>query len=126
MFLSAYESEAADFAGLLATPGVGAKGLRALALLAELLYGAPVSFRDPARFAYAHGGKDGTPYLVDRETYDQTIAILARAVRRARLGEREEIRALQRLANSGSSFSVPRGSFEDAASGSRPDSRGPP
>ncbi len=107
VFLSAYESEAADFAGLLATPGVGAKGLRALALLAELLYGVPVSFRDPARFAYAHGGKDGTPYPVDRETYDRTIEVLGRAVRRAKLGERDELCALSRLARVGASLTMP-------------------
>lgn len=107
VFLSAYESEAADFGGLLATPGVGAKGLRALALLAELLYGVPASFRDPVRFAYAHGGKDGTPYPVDRETYDRTIEVLGRAVRRARLGERDELSALYRLAQMGTSLTTP-------------------
>lgn len=89
MFLAAYEGEAKDFAGLLLTPGVGAKGLRALALLAELPYGAPLPFPNPARFAFAHGRKDDTPYPVDRAAYDRTIEILQRAVRRARLGERE-------------------------------------
>ncbi|MGC9530605.1 MAG: DUF763 domain-containing protein [Candidatus Bipolaricaulaceae bacterium] len=98
VFLAAYEGHPTDFAGLLATPGVGAKGLRALALLSELLYGAAASFRDPARFAFAHGGKDGTPYPVDRETYDHTVALLRRAVRRARLGRREELAALRTLA----------------------------
>lgn len=98
VFLSAYERAAPDFEALLTTPGLGAKGLRALALLSELLYGAPASFWDPARFAYAHGGKDGTPYPVDRETYDRTIEVLRRAVRRARLGEREELCALRRVA----------------------------
>ncbi|MCX7750939.1 MAG: DUF763 domain-containing protein [Candidatus Bipolaricaulota bacterium] len=97
VFLATYAAGAEDFAALLRTPGVGAKGLRALALLAELLYGAPASFRDPARFAYAHGGKDGTPYPVDREAYDRTIAVLRRAVLRARLGRTEELRALKRL-----------------------------
>ncbi|MDD5452827.1 MAG: DUF763 domain-containing protein [Candidatus Bipolaricaulis sp.] len=99
VFLSSYASEATDFAGLLGARGVGAKGLRALALLAELLYGTPVSFRDPARFAYAHGGKDGIPYPVDRGTYDRTIEILRRAVRRAQLGDREELATLRRLAS---------------------------
>lgn len=108
VFLSAYESEAADFAGLLATPGVGAKGLRALALLGELLYGAPVSFRDPARFAYAHGGKDGTPYPVDRQTYDRTVQVLRRAIQRARLGERDGLAALRRLASFEGALTGPR------------------
>jgi len=98
VFLRAYEQEARDFEALLATPGLGAKGLRALALLSELLYGAPASFRDPARFSYAHGGKDGTPYPVDRDTYDRTIVVLRRAVHRAKLGRQEELSALRRLA----------------------------
>lgn len=97
VFLRTYEAAAPDFERLLGVQGLGAKGLRALALLAEVLYGAPASFRDPARFSFAHGGKDGTPYPVDRETYDRTIAILERAVRQARLGEREELAALRRL-----------------------------
>lgn len=97
VFLRTYEAQAQDFEALLGVEGLGAKGLRALALLSELLYGAPASFRDPARFSYAHGGKDGTPYPVDRSTYDRTIAVLERAVRRARLGEREELALLRRL-----------------------------
>ncbi len=97
VFLRAYEAQAENFETLLGVPGLGAKGLRALALLSELVYGAPASFRDPARFAYAHGGKDGTPYPVDRATYDCTLAVLERAVHRARLGEREELSALRRL-----------------------------
>ncbi len=97
VFLRTYEAAAPDFERLLAVPGLGPKGLRALALLAELLYGAPASFRDPARFSFAHGGKDGTPYPVDRATYDRTIAVLERAVRQARLGEREELNTLRRI-----------------------------
>jgi len=97
VFLRTYEAAAPDFEKLLGVQGLGAKGLRALALLAELLYGAPASFRDPARFAFAHGGKDGTPYPVDRATYDRTVAALERAVRQARLGEREELAALRRI-----------------------------
>ncbi len=98
VFLHTYEAQAQTFEELLGVPGLGSKGLRALALLSELVYGAPASFRDPARFAYAHGGKDGTPYPVDRATYDRTIEVLARAVRQARLGEREELRRLRQLA----------------------------
>jgi len=97
VFLRTYEAQARDFETLLGVEGLGPKGLRALALLSELLYGAPASFRDPARFSYAHGGKDGTPYPVDRATYDRTISVLAQAVRRARLGEREELSLLRRL-----------------------------
>ncbi|MCS7217134.1 MAG: DUF763 domain-containing protein [Candidatus Bipolaricaulota bacterium] len=97
VFLRTYAAAAPDFERLLGVPGLGAKGLRALALLAELLYGAPASFRDPARFAFAHGGKDGTPYPLDWATYDRTLAVLERAVRQARLGEREELAALRRI-----------------------------
>jgi len=77
---------------------VGAKSIRALALVSELVYGAKTSVRDPARFSFAHGGKDGHPYPVDRETYDRTIEALRAAVERARLGQREKLDALRRLA----------------------------
>ncbi len=98
VFLKAYEAQPASFAELLGLPQVGAKTIRALALLAELLYGAPLSFRDPARFAFAHGGKDRHPFPVDRALYDRSIQILHEAVARARLGDRERLEALRRLA----------------------------
>ena len=98
IFLRTYEQPPADFERLLGTEGVGAKSIRALALVAELLYGAKASVRDPARFSFAHGGKDGHPYPVDRETYDRTIETLRGAVQRARLGQREKLDALRRLA----------------------------
>jgi hypothetical protein len=87
-----------NFEALLGTPGVGAKTLRALSLLAEVIYGEPASFRDPARFSFAHGGKDGIPYPVDRPNYDKSIATLKRAVRNARLGRTDQIDAFRRLA----------------------------
>ena len=62
VLLHAYEAQPADFTELLAVPGLGAKGLRALSLVAELTYGEPASVRDPASYSFAHGGKDGTPY----------------------------------------------------------------
>ncbi len=86
-----------DFAALLAVPGLGPKSLRALALVAELIYGTPASTRDPARFSFAHGGKDGTPYPVDRATYEHTITVLHEAVRRAGVPDRERVAALRRL-----------------------------
>jgi len=98
IFLRTYEQPPADFAQLLGTEGVGAKSIRALALVSELVYGAAASVRDPARFSFAHGGKDGHPYPVDRETYDRTIEALRAAVERARLGRREKLDALRRLA----------------------------
>ena len=96
--LSTYENPPQSFVDLLGRQGVGAKSLRALSLLGELLYGAPASFRDPARFSFAHGGKDGTPFPVGQREYDRTIEYLERAVKQARLGERERLDALQRLA----------------------------
>jgi hypothetical protein len=77
--------------------GVGGRTLRALSLLGELVYGAPVSIKDPARFAFAHGGKDGFPYPVDKKTYDQSIQTLHTAVEQAKLGRREQVEALKRL-----------------------------
>jgi hypothetical protein len=67
-----------NYEKLLATQGVGPKTIRALALVAEVIYGAKPSYEDPARYSFAHGGKDATPYPVDRETYDQTIEKLKR------------------------------------------------
>lgn len=70
-----------NYETLLATPGVGPKTIRALALVAEVIYGAEPSYQDPARYSFAHGGKDATPYPVDRETYDQTIEKLKKFTR---------------------------------------------
>jgi hypothetical protein len=98
VLLPAYESQPEDFTALLATPGLGAKGLRALALVAEVVWGEPASVRDPISYAYAHGGKDGTPFPVDRATYDGTIESLRRALAEARTGRTEKVAALQRLA----------------------------
>ena len=77
--------------------GLGPKSLRALALIAELVYGAEPSFRDPARFSFAHGGKDGHPYPVDRDTYDRSIAILRAAVERSKIGNHDRMDAMRRL-----------------------------
>ena len=98
VLLPAYEAQPEDFTSLLATPGLGAKGLRALALVAELVYGEPASVRDPVSYAFAHGGKDGTPFPVDRATYDSTVVSLRRALGEARAGRSEKTEALRRLA----------------------------
>lgn len=93
-----FEEQPRDFATLLATPGVGTGTVRALALVAEVTYGARASFRDPVRYSFAHGGKDGHPFPVDRPLYDQTIETLEDALRRAKLDQPEKLKALQRLA----------------------------
>src|SRR6188508_1820474 len=87
----------ADFADLMLVPGVGARTLFALALVAEVVHGAPSRFADPARFSLAHGGKDGHPFPVPLKVYDETIAVLKRAVDRARLGEGDRLAAIKRL-----------------------------
>ena len=97
IFLHTYKSKPENFENLLGLEGVGPATVRALSLISELVYGVPPSFRDPARYSFAHGGKDGIPYPVDRKTYDKSIEVLARAVRKAKLGEREEMEALKRL-----------------------------
>ena len=86
-----------NYEKLLATEGVGPKTIRALALVAEIIYGAKPSYKDPARYSFAHGGKDGTPYWVDRNTYDKTIATLVQAVEHSRLQAYEKDRAINRL-----------------------------
>jgi hypothetical protein len=86
-----------DFAELLLTPGLGARTVRALALVAEVVHGAPCRFTDPARFSLAHGGKDGHPFPVPLEVYDRTLAVMRRAVEQAKLGNDERLAALRRL-----------------------------
>jgi uncharacterized protein len=98
ILLNAYEAQPAQYTDLLAVAGVGAKGLRALALVAELTYGEPASVRDPVSYAFAHGGKDGTPFPVDRGTYDATIASLKRIVEDAEAGRTDKLHMLRRIA----------------------------
>jgi len=86
-----------DFPDLLLTPGVGARTVAALAMVAEVVHGAPCRFADPARFSFAHGGKDRHPFPVPIKVYDETIRVLKSAVRKAKLGREEELGALKRL-----------------------------
>jgi len=78
-------------------PGVGAKTVRALALVADVVYGSPASMKDPARFSFAHGGKDGHPYPVNRAVYDESIHWLRDAVDKAKVGRSDKLHALERL-----------------------------
>jgi len=91
------ENKPENYEKLLATEGVGAKTMRALALVAEVLYGAKPSYLDPARYSFAHGGKDGTPYPVDRPTYDRTIESLKKYVQRTKLPFYEKQKSLDKL-----------------------------
>jgi len=94
---AAAERGPADFPDLLLTPGVGARTVQALALVAEVVHGAPCRFSDPARFSLAHGGKDRHPFPVLLKVYDETIRVLKSAVTKAKLGQDEQLAALQRL-----------------------------
>jgi hypothetical protein len=94
---AAAENGPKDYADLLLTPKVGARTVQALALVAEVVHGAPCRFSDPARFSVAHGGKDRHPFPVPTRVYDETICILKRAVQKAKLGREEELGALKRL-----------------------------
>ena len=96
-FAAAADRGPADFAELLLTPGVGARTVRALALVAEVMHGAPCRFSDPARFSLAHGGKDRHPFPVPTRVYDRTIAVMKSAVVKAKLGREEELAAIRRL-----------------------------
>ncbi len=93
----AHERELRDFAGLLLVEGLGPRTLQALALIAEVVHGAPARFADPARFAFALGGKDGHPFPVPLAVYDESIAVLRRALVAARAGHREKLDAFRRL-----------------------------
>ena len=97
IFLSAYEHKPEDFESLLALEGMGPKSLRALSLISELVYDTPFSLRDPASYSFAHGGKDGYPYPVDRKTYDSSIQFLTQAVEKAKIGDSEKLEAFRRL-----------------------------
>ena len=97
IILSAYERQPQGFEQLLGLQGVGAKTIRALSLISELVYGVAPSYRDPARYSFAHGGKDGIPYPVDKQTYDQSIELLSRAINRTKLSVDEKQKAFRRL-----------------------------
>jgi hypothetical protein len=97
IFVKTYENQPEDFEKLLGMEGVGAKTLRALSLISEIIYGVPASFRDPARFSFAHGGKDGIPFPVDRNTYDKSIGILHNALERAKVEDNVKMAAIKRL-----------------------------
>ena len=94
---AAAAQEPRDFAELLLTPGVGSRTVAALAFVAEIIHGAPSRFPDPARFSFALGGKDGHPFPVALEVYDETLRVLKRAVARARLGSSEALSAMRRI-----------------------------
>ena len=92
-----YEVQPADYEQLLGIRGVGPATVRGLALVAELVYGTSPSWKDPVKYSFAYGGKDGVPFPVDREAMDKSTQILKNAIENARIGDREKLKSLQRL-----------------------------
>ena len=99
IFISTYEKKPQDFEKLISLPGMGPKTVRSLALISELIYGEKYSIKDPVRFSFAHGGKDGIPYPVDRETYSGSVDILHRALKESRVGRTDKVKAIRRLSS---------------------------
>ncbi len=93
----AYERDLHDFAELLLVEKLGPRTLQSLALVAEVVHGAPSRFDDPARFSFAHGGKDGHPFKVPLRTYDASLDFLRNSLDRARVGDREKLDGFRRL-----------------------------
>jgi hypothetical protein len=93
----AHEAQINNFEELLSLPGVGPRTLQSLTLVSEIIHGTPSRFKDPARFSFAHGGKDGHPFPVPITIYDETIANLQTAVNKAKIGETEKTAALKKL-----------------------------
>jgi hypothetical protein len=98
VLIKTYERQAAHFEQLLGEPGIGPQTLRSLSLIAEVIYHAPASRRDPAAYSFAHGGKDGHPYRVNRPLYDANLERLRTTIQSAKLGHTDKIQALQALA----------------------------
>jgi hypothetical protein len=97
VLIKTYERQASDFERLLGEPGIGPQALRSLSLLAEVIYQAPASRRDPAAYSFAHGGKDGHPYAVNRALYDANLERLRAVIEGARIGRTDRIEALRAL-----------------------------
>lgn len=93
----AYEKQLRDFANLLLLENLGPRTLQSLALIAEVVHGTPTRFADPARFSFAHGGKDGHPFPVPLKTYDESLAVLRRALQQAKVGHTEKLSGFSRL-----------------------------
>jgi len=92
-----YDFQPENYEQLLGIRGVGSATVRGLALVAELVYGAPPSWKDPVKYSFCVGGKDGVPFPVDKPSYDEIIKILENAVKQAKVGEKERINAVKRL-----------------------------
>ncbi len=94
---AAYDQNNPDFESLLLTPGLGPRTLQSLTLVSEVIYGTPSRFKDPARFSFAHGGKDGHPFPVATKIYDESIRVLGDSIEKSKLGYKEKSECLRRL-----------------------------
>ena len=95
--INAYEIQPENYEELLSIRGIGPKAIRSLALISQLIYGKEPSWEDPAKFSFAHGGKDGIPYPVDRKLMDSSTGMLRNALENAKIGDKERLHALKRL-----------------------------
>ena len=125
MLWLAHEKKPSDFGDLLLLEGLGPRTLQSLALVSEVIYGAPARFKDPARFSFAHGGKDGHPFPVPINVYDETIGVLQDAVQKSKLGFSDKSEAIKRLskisARAEKDF-IPNTNFEAVIAKERADS----
>jgi hypothetical protein len=92
-----HEKQPADFEELLLLQGMGPRTLQSMALVSEVIYGTPSRFKDPARFSFAHGGKDGHPFPVPLKVYDETLSVLSKAIEKAKIGQGDKLQAIQKL-----------------------------
>ena len=121
----AQEKQPKDFEDLLLLQGLGPRTLQSLALVSEVIHGTPSRFKDPARFSFAHGGKDGHPFPVPTKVYDETIGVLQTAVYKAKLGNNEKNEAIKRLTNIAQAAEkdfTPNANFEQVIEQERNDS----
>ncbi|MDN3580676.1 DUF763 domain-containing protein [Mucilaginibacter flavus] len=121
----AHEKQPADFEDLLMLQGLGPRTLQSLALVSEVIHGTPSRFKDPARFSFAHGGKDGHPFPVPTKVYDETISTLQNALHKAKMGESEKNEAIKRLhkiAENAEKDFTPNANFDQVIAKEREDS----
>lgn len=125
MLWLSHEKQPADFEALLLLEGMGPRTLQSLALVSEVIYGAPSRFSDPARFSFAHGGKDGHPFPVPVKVYDETIHVLSKAVAQAKIGQTDKqqaIRKLSELSRSAEENFIPNDNFDELIARERAES----
>jgi hypothetical protein len=99
VFRRVYDIQPRNYEELVSIPGIGPASLRALSLVAEIIFGARASWQDPVKYNFAHGGKDGVPYPISRKTYDKSISYLYSAIEGADIEKVDKIQSLKRLAN---------------------------